>query len=60
MLKRFVLLLFLGSSLVLACGLHQETGFSLALSPVHWRSLAMSSTARQDDELNNLNKPDHF
>ncbi|MFA0350073.1 hypothetical protein AB4486_24575, partial [Vibrio sp. 10N.222.55.C6] len=60
MLKRFVLLLSLSSSLVLACGLHQETGFSLVTEPGSLEVFGNVITARQDDEFGNLDKPDHF
>ncbi|MFS1492322.1 hypothetical protein BCT96_011245 [Vibrio splendidus] len=60
MLKRFVLLLSLRSSLVFACGLHQETGFSLVTEPGSLEVFGNIINARQDDEFGNLDKPDHF
>ncbi len=60
MLKRFVLLLSLSSSLVFACGLHQETGFSLVTEPGSLEVFGNIINARQDDEFGNLDKPDHF
>ncbi|CAK2179002.1 hypothetical protein F0248_14185 [Vibrio crassostreae] len=60
MLKRFSLLLSLSSSLVFACGLHQETGFSLVTEPGSLEVFGNIINARQDDEFSNLNKPDHF
>ncbi|MEZ9409039.1 hypothetical protein [Vibrio lentus] len=60
MIKRFVLLLSLSSSLVFACGLHQETGFSLVTEPGSLEVFGNIIHARQDDEFGNLDKPDHF
>ncbi|PMG35405.1 hypothetical protein BCU97_15875 [Vibrio splendidus] len=60
MLKRFSLILSLTSSLTFACGLHQDTGFSLVTEPGSLEVFGNVITARQDDEFNNLNKPDHF
>ncbi|NOH96672.1 hypothetical protein [Vibrio sp. 99-70-13A1] len=60
MLRRIALLLSLSSSLVFACGLHQETGFSLVTEPGSLEVFGNIINARQDDEFNNLNKPDHF
>lgn len=60
MLKRFVLLISLSSSLVFACGLHQETGFSLVTEPGSLEVFGNIINARQDDEFGNLDKPDHF
>ncbi|WP_172380139.1 hypothetical protein [Vibrio sp. Vb339] len=60
MLKRFALILSLTSSLTFACGLHQDTGFSLVTEPGSLEVFGNVITARQDNEFNNLNKPDHF
>ncbi|WP_261885511.1 hypothetical protein [Vibrio pomeroyi] len=60
MLKRFALILSLSSSLTFACGLHQDTGFSLVTEPGSLEVFGNVITARQDNEFNNLNKPDHF
>ncbi|MEZ8457868.1 MULTISPECIES: hypothetical protein [Vibrio] len=60
MLKRFALLLSLSSSLVFACGLHQDTGLSLITEPGSLEVFGNIINARQDDEFGNLNKPDHF
>ncbi|WP_114633195.1 hypothetical protein [Vibrio splendidus] len=60
MLKRFALLLSLSSSLVFACGLHQDTGLSLITEPGSLEVFGNIINARQGDEFGNLNKPDHF
>ncbi|MCL9774207.1 SCP2 sterol-binding domain-containing protein [Vibrio methylphosphonaticus] len=60
MFKRFALILSLTSSLTFACGLHQDTGFNLVTEPGSLEVFGNIISARQHDQLGNLNKPDHF
>ncbi|WP_117233889.1 hypothetical protein [Vibrio maerlii] len=60
MLKRFILSLTLFSSLSMACGLHQSTGFNLVTEPGSLEVFGNVVAVRQIDMLGNLNKPDHF
>lgn len=49
-----------GSSMVFACGLHQETGFSFVSEPGSLEVFEKIIISRQNQELGNPNKPDHF
>ncbi len=60
MIKKLTLLLTLVSSLSFACGLHQDTGFSLITEPGSLEVFANIIETRRNNTLNNSNKPDHF
>jgi hypothetical protein len=60
MFKHLILIGSLCSSLAFACGLHQDTGFSLVTEPGSLDVFANVISARQVDQFDNLNKPDNF
>ncbi|GEA51861.1 hypothetical protein VIN01S_26650 [Vibrio inusitatus NBRC 102082] len=61
MLKLAVVATFcLYSATALACGLHQSTGFNMAIEEGSLDVFASVIEVRQSGELNNINKPDHF
>jgi hypothetical protein len=60
MIKKFTLLLAFFSSLSFACGLHQDTGFSLITEPGSLDVFAEIIEVRKNDTLGNTNKPEHF
>lgn len=61
MIKRCIFSILLASSAsVFACGLHQSTGFNMAIEEGSLEVFANVIEVRQSDEFNNVNKPDHF
>jgi hypothetical protein len=60
MIKKLALLLTLVSSLSFACGLHQDTGFSLITEPGSLEVFENIIETRKNNTFNNSNKPDHF
>lgn len=60
MFKHFIMSLSLVSSLSLACGLHQDTGFNFVTEPGSLSVFGQVIEARKNNELGNVNKPDHF
>ncbi|GEA61127.1 hypothetical protein [Vibrio comitans] len=55
-----VVALCIYSTTALACGLHQSTGFNMAIEEGSLDVFASVIEVRQSGELNNINKPDHF
>ncbi|MBB1311968.1 MULTISPECIES: hypothetical protein [Aliivibrio] len=60
MIKKFTLLLAFVSSLSFACGLHQDTGFSLVTEPGSLDVFAEIIEVRKNNTFGNANKPEHF
>ncbi|MFA0086586.1 hypothetical protein [Vibrio sp. 10N.261.51.F12] len=61
MLKHvYFLISFVFSASAFACGIHQSTGFSLVTEEGSLDVFASVIDLRQSNELNNLEKPDHF
>ncbi|WP_394243790.1 hypothetical protein [Vibrio astriarenae] len=61
MLKRVAMVMLMCQSAALwACGLHQSTGFNMVLEEGSLDVFASVIDARQSNEFNNADKPDHF